>query len=288
MIINLSIGKKNPKRVLIIGSNSFIAKELIKLLFKKKINYLLFNRQNLNLLDLKSTLKIRKIIKPTDHIIFFSAEAPVKNLQMFMNNIRMVENFNICLKDIKFKQLIYLSSDAVYKDSDKKITEKSCAQPDSLHGLMHISREFILGQLNVSNYCIVRPTLIFGKNDPHNGYGPNSFKKISIETNKLTLFGKGEELRDHIHVDDVAVIIETLLSKCSRGIINAVSGKPVTFNYIANLCSKYINNKLKIKFKKRTIPMPHSGKRIFNNENINRLYPKYKFKSIADYYKELN
>ena len=288
MIKNLYKDISKPKRVVIIGSNSFIAKSLINLLIKKKIKCLLLNRQNFNLLNLKSTLKIKKKIKPSDHLIFFSAEAPVKNLKMFLNNIKMVENFVTSMGNIRFKQLVYISSDAVYKDSKKKITEESCAQPDSMHGLMHFSRELILRQLNMDNYCIVRPTLIFGKNDPHNGYGPNSFKSIANQNNLLKLFGKGEELRDHINVEDVALIIETVINKCSSGIINAVTGKPVTFNFIANLCVKHVNHKLKIKFTKRQGPMPHNGKRIFNNHNLNKIFLKYRFKTIADYFKEID
>ena len=49
---------------------------------------------------------------------------------------------------------------------------------------MHLTRELILRKYFNNKLCILRPTLIFGKEDKHNGYGPNQFtilqKKIKI------------------------------------------------------------------------------------------------------------
>ena len=42
------------------------------------------------------------------------------------------------------QHVIYISSDAVYADSDQPLTERSCAQPASLHGTMHLTREVML------------------------------------------------------------------------------------------------------------------------------------------------
>ena len=36
---------------------------------------------------------------------------------------------------------------------------------------MHLLRENYLQNLYQDKLCIVRPTLIYGSNDPHNGYG---------------------------------------------------------------------------------------------------------------------
>ena len=59
----------------------------------------------------------------------------------------------------------------------------------------------------------MRPTLIYGKKDPHNGYGPNKFlRKISSNQN-IDLFGKGEERRDHVYIEDVVEVILLCLKK---------------------------------------------------------------------------
>ena len=76
---------------------------------------------------------------------------------------------------------------------------------------MHIVRENILkNNFSYQKLLILRPTLVYGKNDPHNGYGPNKFNRDSKLNKKILIFGKGEELRDHIDVNDVAKIIYNL------------------------------------------------------------------------------
>ena len=61
---------------------------------------------------------------------------------------------------------------------------------------MHLTREQILQKRFGQKLCILRPTLIYGKEDNHLGYGPNQFYQKSREGKSITLFGKGEEKRE--------------------------------------------------------------------------------------------
>ena len=101
------------------------------------------------------------------------------------------------MKEKKIKYLLYVSSDAGYSDSKVPIDEKSKTEPENLHGFMHLMRENILRLLGIK-MCIVRPTLVYGSNDPHDGYGPNKFIRNAQSKKYIKLFGKGEERRDHI------------------------------------------------------------------------------------------
>ena len=60
---------------------------------------------------------------------------------------------------------------------------------------------------------ILRPTLIYGLEDTHNGYGPNQFLKKVKQKKVIKLFGKGEERRDHVFIDDVTKIIFECIKK---------------------------------------------------------------------------
>ena len=145
---------------------------------------------------------------------------------------------NICESLIKkkVKKLIYLSSDAVYSDTRKFINEKSDTNPISLHGLMHLTREKMLSKvIQTKNLCTIRPTLIFGKEDPHNGYGPNKFFREINSFGKINLFGKGEELRDHISIKDVAKLVLLIIKKDKYGIYNLVTGNVNSFLSIAKM-----------------------------------------------------
>ena len=59
----------------------------------------------------------------------------------------------------------------------------------------------------------------FGKEDPHNGYGPNKFFREINSFGKINLFGKGEELRDHISIKDVAKLVLLIIKKDKYGSI---------------------------------------------------------------------
>ena len=225
----------------------------------------MISRKQINLNSNQAFIKLNKILKPQDTIVFIAAVAPVKNLSMLNYNLNMCENVLKSLSTIKkLNHLIYISSDAVYSDSKKKLNEKSQSVPNSLHGFMHLIRESMLNNLDCPK-CFVRPTLVYGENDPHNGYGPNQFIRNAQNNKNITLFGKGEERRDHINVNDVGNIIYEIAKKKVTGVVNAVSGDLVSFYDIAKQVKK-IYPKIKIKNIKRKGPMPHDGYRAFDNK----------------------
>ena len=105
---------------------------------------------------------------------------------MLLKNIKILSNVVQALKNILFNQLIYISSDAVFKDDAKIIKETTEKTPLSLHGNMHLIRENVLKNYFNEKLCILRPTLIYGKKDPHNGYGPNKFLR-KITSNQVLI-----------------------------------------------------------------------------------------------------
>lgn len=268
------------RRIIILGSNSFIAKETINKLEGEKINLVKISRKNINLENNDSIKKLKKIYKKNDKIIFVAAKAPVKNIKMLSENLKICENVLKSLEGVNFNQLLYVSSDAVYSDSKSKITEDSLTVPDSYHGFMHLMRERMLSTFT-KKLTIIRPTLVFGNKDPHNGYGPNMFIRNAQSNYNIRLFGKGEERRDHIYVKDVANIIFACLKKNKFGIFNAVSGSVISFYKISQLIKKKYN--VKIEFTKRKGPMPHNGYRAFDNKKIQNVLGFKKITSIKDF-----
>ena len=65
--------------------------------------------------------------------------------------------------------------------------------------------------------AILRPTLIYGEKDPHNGYGPNQFRRKANKGEAITLFGEGEERRDHVAIDDVRGMRQRLVGVKKSG-----------------------------------------------------------------------
>ena len=267
-------------RVIILGGNSFVASNFINLLKKNKIKHLPIFKKNIDLTKKSSIQKLSGILKKNDVLVFISAIAPVKNIKMLIQNLDMCKNVFNVLKNKKIDYLLYVSSDAVYSDSKKPISENSETKPDNLHGFMHLMRENILKLLDIK-LCIVRPTLVYGCNDTHNGYGPNQFIRLAQSKKNISLFGRGEERRDHIHVNDVGNAIYFLINKEYVGTVNLVSGTVTSFFKIAQKIKDLY--KVKIKYLKRSGPMPHNGYRAFNNNLLKKiLLKKNNFIKIFD------
>jgi len=273
--------KKNYK-IIILGAGGFISGHVENLLQKSNVRLLSLPRKKIDLKKKQSIKKLLKIVKEKDVIFFAAAEAPVKNETMLLNNLIMAKNMCEVLKKKKPSFFLYLSSDAVYSDTKKKIHEDSLTVPDSLHGIMHLTREKMFENLIKSKLCIVRPTLVYGDGDPHNGYGPNRFLRLIKEKEKISLFGKGEELRDHVWINDVSKAISKLIIKRKTGKFNLVTGKIISFDNIAKQIIKVTGKKSKIFYQRRKGPMPHGGFRAFKNSRFEKIYPKFKFKLFKE------
>ena len=280
------------KRIVIIGSSGIISQNLQKKLKEKKLKFVTFGRKDINLKTNKSPEVLNKKIKNNDIIIFISAEAPAKNMEMFFNNIKICDNVCKALEGKKINKLIYISSDAVYSDTPKKINEKSKTVPDSIHGMMHLMREINL-QINFKKkLCILRPTLIYGFGDTHQGYGPNRFINLARKNKDIFLFGKGEERRDHLYIDDLINILFKCIKTNKFGIYNLASGTVNSFNKIANIAVTLTKSKSKIFNTKRAGLMPHNGYRPFNVAFINKNFQNIELNTIENgikkYLRKLN
>lgn len=275
-------------RIIIIGSGGFISSELEKILKKNKKNFLGLKRKKINLLSKSRSKILKKVIKKGDKVIFIASKAPVKTLDQFTDNIIMLNNFCKNIDPNKINKIIYLSSDAVYSDTKKKINESSLTFPTSLHANMHLQREIILKNIFKNKLLIIRPTLVYGEKDPHNGYGPNLFIRNFLSEKNIFLYGRGEERRDHIWVNDLANIIYKSIFKKFNGILNVASGEVISFYEIAKLIKSIKNNnKINISFKKRIGPMHHLGLRCFDITLLKKKFKDSQPKKIRQVLKKI-
>ena len=268
------------KRVIILGAGGFVSSHVEKKLYQLNIECIAFSRKKLDLTKEISSKFLKNFLKKDDYVFFAAAKAPVKNMEMLIYNLNMLRNISNGVECGKIKKLIYLSSDAVYQDTKKKINEESKVAPSSFHGQMHYLRETYLESIYKKKICIVRPTLIFGPLDPHNGYGPNKFIRETKKNKPIILFGKGEEKRDHIFINDVSSILCKLMINNFFGKINLATGKVETFYNISKKINSLANNSKKILFLKRKGPLPHLGYRAFDNKKLRKLFSKIRFKSL--------
>ena len=277
MITNLHKSPRKPARAIVLGAGGFIGGATARRLRSEGIEVVALGRESCDLLAADAATRLTEIFRPDDTLVFVSARAPVKNVAMLMENIRMSETVCAALKSRPVAHVIYVSSDAVYKDSAEPISESSCAEPGSLHGVMHLTREVMLRNEFSESLVFVRPTLTYGIADPHNGYGPNRFRRLAAEGKDLVLFGEGEEQRDHIAVADIAELVLCTVLHRSTGIVNAVSGEVVSFRALAEFIAAQFTSPVAIKSSPRSGPMPHNGLRPFAPSAALTAFPGFNF-----------
>ena len=280
--------KSKVVRVVIIGKNGFIGSAVIRALNRIDIPTINIGRKEVDLTSKSSSKYFASKIKSNDIVFFAAGDVPVKNVEQFNANLTGLDNFINGTNGLKLSQLIYLSSDAVYRDSIEPLNEYSIRGPENLHGLMHFTREIMLqNSVHGDHLAILRPTLVYGPNDPHNSYGPCSFQRLAKGGNNIVLFGEGEEKRDFIFISDVADIVAKVILNQFTGELNIATGKVHTFFEIAKIISQMGGSKSKIISTPRVGGMPHNGYRPFSINKLEAFYPDLLSTSIYNGIKEM-
>lgn len=282
MLQHTHVTPQKPVRSVVLGAGGFIGGAILRRLQAADVPVLALGRPAFDLLSPDAGDRLTSLLEPTDTLIFVSARAPVKNPAMLLENLRMAEAVCTALQRRPVSHLVYISSDAVYKDSDQPLGESSCAEPGSLHGVMHLAREVMLRAVFPGLLAIIRPTLVHGLDDPHNGYGPNRFRRLAAAGQEIVLFGEGEERRDHVAVEDIAELALRVALHRSSGPVNATAGEVVSFRTLAEFCAARFPTRVAIKGSPRSGPMPHNGYRPFAPSAALTAFPGFHFTPWRD------
>ena len=271
-----------PSRVVVIGAGGFVGGTIVQALGKAGIPVLALTRRQVDLLAPGAADTLRARLAPTDSVVFVSALAPAKTNDMLMQNLEMAHAACRAFAEVPPVHLLYVSSDAIYADDANPVSERSAAAPSTLHGMMHAARELMLKSASSAPFAALRPTLIYGAADPHSGYGPNRFRRQAMKGEPITIFGDGEEQRDHVLVDDVAALAVLMLQHRSIGALNAVTGRSVCFHDIAQLVAAQFRPAATVLSVPRPGPRPHLLHRHFDITNCLKAFPGFRYTSLAD------
>lgn len=275
-----------PTRTVVLGAAGFVGTALVTALDTAGVETIGLTRSDVDLLSKGAEDALSAHLRTGDAVVVISARAPVKNADMLRENLDMLAPVVAALRRAGPSHLVYISSDAVYRDSGEPLTETSCAEPGSLHGVMHLARELIL-RTEVAEpagipFAVLRPTLIYGAADPHNGYGPNRFRRLAAAGEPIVLFGEGEERRDHVAVEDVAELAARLLRRRADGVLNAATGRVASFREIAELVVSHFEQPVEIRGSPRVGPMPHGGYRPFDPTATRDAFPDFHYTALED------
>jgi nucleoside-diphosphate-sugar epimerase len=281
MMAHQNLAPKNPERVVLLGARGFIGAAIRKELDARRIPNLALTSADLNLVEPSAADKLAAALKATDAVVMLAALTPEKgrDIATLMKNLAMMQSACLAIGKSGCAHMVYFSSDAVYDSAVSRVSEDTPASPQDLYGAMHYTREIMARSLAKVPVLVLRPTLIYGLDDTHNSYGPNRFRRAVQKEGKITLFGGGEETRDHIHVDDVAALTLRCLLHRSRGTLNAATGTSHSFYEVAEVVTRQFKNTVEIVRTPRANPVTH---RHYDVTNTIKAFPDIRFISLED------
>lgn len=251
------------EKVLVTGGAGFIGSNVVRLL--SKANYDIIVLDNLttgfseNLRGIKGVQFIKGDIRDTEvleKIVENSRIKTVYHLAARVGNIKSVEspredsevnvlgtlNLLEAIKRHNINKMVHSSSAAIFGELQYlPINESHPAEPDSPYGVSKLAAEkhcLCYSRLYDIDIVCLRYFNVYGINQRYDAYG----NVIPIWANNLVsgkpliIYGDGEQTRDFINVEDVALAnVMAGEAKGLRGVINIGSGNSISINELAQV-----------------------------------------------------
>jgi len=215
------------------------------------------NHPNYTKFDITNSSSVQNTVKDADvvinlvaHSLVSSIEGPVKNAQV--NIIGLLNILEACTKN-NIKKIIFTSaSSMIGEPKTLQVSEDHVVTPKTAYGISKLASEHYLrlyNELNNLNYVIFRFFNIYGPYQK-NGLIPSLYSRIS-QNKPLTVFGKGDQIRDYVFIRDIIPFFEKAVTEntSNNKIFNIGTGKGTSILDIINILSKAMNVKPEIEFK---------------------------------------
>lgn len=276
MLEHLYQSPKKPARVVVLGAKGFVGNALVEHFKKSGVIVRAIGSAEIDLAAEAASERLAAALQGEDTVVFLSALTPDKGrgIPALQANIRMAAAVCAAIETRPPAQVVYISSDAVYPFRIGLINESSFAEPTDLYGVMHLSREIMVKQAGKAPVAILRPTLIYGAHDTHNSYGPNRLRRMARKDGKITVFGEGEETRDHIFIDDVVGLIDFAIRHRSSGTLNLATGQSISYADLAAKVARLFPTPIAVAGTPRQNPVTH---RAFDVTAVRRAFPAFRF-----------
>ena len=137
-------------------------------------------------------------------------------------------------------KILYVSSGAVYGECSTPKSENDTIVPTTTYGKAKAYAENEFSKVFKDRFSSLRVSNVIDWNMP---YGILAMAKKAKEIGVLDLFGESEDCRDYIDIDDLCLMIATILElNSTENVINLGSGVPISLgDFRETFCNFFPN-----------------------------------------------
>jgi UDP-glucose 4-epimerase len=248
-------------KILVLGSEGFVGHNLVHGLDK---NHEVFTadqlasgfHKNYKQMDIRNFESVLKTIKDVDAVINLIAHTLVSSLDDVIENARvnilgLLNVLESCRKNDISKIIFTSASSIIGKPEDFHVSERHALTPKTAYGITKMASEHYLRLYNEMfgiRYVVFRFFNIYG---PYqlNGLIPSLYSKIS-RNQPLTIFGKGDQVRDYVYIEDIIPFFEKSASTkiADNLIFNMGTGKGTKISQVIDYFSQILGIRPQIEY----------------------------------------
>lgn len=248
------------KKITIIGSESFLARNYYKYCIKEKKEYEFyfydmkkeseFGNGNYYQIDFTDKDSIKKIRFDVDYIIIYSGmTGTVRGFEeyskfLFVNELLLLNILDVYVKKNSKAEIIYPSTRLIYKSQFEPVSEEGIIELKSIYAVNKFAAEQYLKiyhEVYGINYVILRICTPIGSFLDENGnYGTfEIFEKQAINGGKITVFGDGKQKKTFTYIEDICEGFCKIIDKNSHNYnVYNIGGQVATLIEIVELIAK--------------------------------------------------
>ena len=205
-------------KILIMGSEGFVGQNLVNGLSKNhdvfRSDQIDSNEKNYFKCDITNFNSVEKIVKDVDTVIHLTAHSLVSSLDGSITNAQvnimgLLNLLEACRKNSIPKVIFTSASSLIGEPSSFQVNEKHVPKPKTAYGITKLTSEHYLrlyNELYNLDYTVFRFFNIYGPFQK-NGLIPSIYKKIQ-NNEPITIFGKGDQIRDYVYIEDIIPFFE--------------------------------------------------------------------------------
>jgi nucleoside-diphosphate-sugar epimerase len=249
-------------RAIVLGGSGFVGSAIVRRLERAGWETVAMGMRELDLTAAEARERLAARLVPETRLLVLAAAATpdrVRGQPGYERNLTMANAVATAIADKRGLRLAYLSSIAVYGNRAGRFVEQDTGEATDHYGLGKMQSEHLLARACETagvHFLAIRPSIVYGPSDSHTSYGPSRLAREYL-AGQVELFGRGEDRRDFIYVEDVAEALLRLVEAEARGAFNVAEGRARAFAEVLDTLRRLRPGPVAVRHRERTAPLYH-------------------------------